>query len=60
MLRLLSYLFIVSFALFSLNAFTKETSWSNGIESQTRLIAPFDKNNIQNKFILGLDCAQKK
>ena len=55
MLRLLSYLFIVSFALFSLKAFAIETSWSNGIESQTRLISPFDKNNFQNKFILGLE-----
>ena len=49
MLRLLSYLFLAILIFFSKSSFSVQSEWSNGAESQVRIISPFDFNNNQNE-----------
>ncbi len=50
------FLFILSFK--SVSAI--ETDWSNGVESQIRLISPYTSNNNQNQIFLGLEYKLKE
>ena len=60
MLRLLSYLFLVILVFFSKSSFSTQSEWSNGAESQVRIISPFDFNNNQNEIFFGLQYKLKK
>ena len=55
MLRLLSYLFLAILIFFSKSSFSVQSEWSNGAESQVRIISPFDFNNNQNEIFVGLE-----
>ena len=54
MLRLINYLFYIISIFFFTNAFAFQTDWSNGTESQVRIISPLTHNNNQNELYLGL------
>ena len=55
MLHIFKYLFfIIIFSIIS-NAKSTETEWSNGIESQVRLVSSFTNNNNQKEIYLGLE-----
>ena len=55
MLRIFKYLFfIITFLTFT-NAKSIESNWSNGVESQVRIISPITKNNNEKEIYLGLE-----
>ena len=60
MLRLFNYLFYTIIIFFFTNAFALQTNWSNGIESQVRIISPSTHINNQNELYLGLQYQLKK
>ena len=60
MLRLFNYLFYIIIIFFFTNAFAQQTKWSNGIESQVRIISPSTHLNNQNELYLGLQYKLKK
>ena len=60
MLRLFNYLFYIIIIFFFTNAFAQQTNWSNGIESQVRIISPSTHINNQNELYLGLQYQLKK
>ena len=60
MLRLFNYLFFIITIFFFTNAFALQTDWSNGIESQVRIISPSTHINNQNELYLGLQYKLKK
>ena len=60
MLRLFKYLFSIIIIFFFTNAFAQQTNWSNGIESQVRIISPSTHTNNQNELYLGLQYQLKK
>ncbi len=55
MLMIFRYLSFILMLLPSPYVFGLESNWSNGIESQIRLISPLSKNNNQNEIYLGLE-----
>ena len=54
MLQFFKYLFALFITFIFTNAFAIQTQWSNGIESQVRIISPFTHTNYQNEMYLGL------
>ena len=60
MLRLFNYLFYIIIIFFFTYAFAQQTNWSNGIESQVRIISPSTHINNQNELYLGLQYKLKK
>jgi suppressor for copper-sensitivity B len=60
MLRLFNHLFYIIIIFFFTNAFALQTNWSNGIESQVRIISPSTHINNQNEIYLGLQYQLKK
>ncbi len=60
MLRLFNYLFYIIIIFFFTNAFALQTNWSNGIESQIRIISSATHVNNQNELYLGLQYQLKK
>ena len=60
MLRLFKYLFSIIIIFFFTNVFALQTDWSNGIESQIRIISPTSHVNNQNEVYLGLQYKLKK
>ena len=60
MLRLINYLFSIIIIFFFTNVFALQTQWSNGIESQVRIISPLTHNNNQNELYLGLQYKLKE
>ena len=60
MLRSLSYLFLVILIFLSKSSFSIQTDWSNGTESQVRIISPFDNNNDQKEIYFGLQYKLQK
>ena len=60
MLRLFNHLFYIIVIFFFTNAFAQQTNWSNGIESQIRIISPSTHTNNQNELYLGLQYKLKK
>ena len=54
MLQFFKYLFFFYTIFVFTNAFAIQTQWSNGIESQVRIISPFTHTNYQNEMYLGL------
>jgi suppressor for copper-sensitivity B len=60
MLRLFNHLFYIIIIFFFTNAFAQQTNWSNGIESQVRIISPSTHINNQNELYLGLQYQLKK
>jgi len=59
MLWLFNYLFYI-IIFFSTNAFALQSNWSNGAESQVRIISPSTHINNQNELYLGLQYQLKK
>ena len=51
MLQYFKYLFALFITFIFTNAFAIQTQWSNGIESQVRIISPFTHTNYQNEKI---------
>ena len=60
MLRLFNYLFSIIIIFSFTNVFAQQTNWSNGIESQVRIISPSTHINNQNELYLGLQYQLKK
>ena len=60
MLRLFNHLFYIIIIFFFTNAFALQTNWSNGIESQVRIISSSTHTNNQNELYLGLQYQLKK
>ncbi len=60
MLRLFNYLFFIITIFCFTNAFALQTDWSNGIESQVRIVSPLTHINNQNALYLGLQYKLKK
>ncbi len=60
MLRLFNHLFYIIIIFFFTNVFAQQTNWSNGIESQVRIISPSTHINNQNELYLGLQYKLKK
>ena len=61
MLKLFNHLFYIFIIIFFFtNAFAQQTKWSNGIESQVRIISPSTHTNNQNELYLGLQYQLKK
>ena len=60
MLRFFHYLFYIIIIFFFTNAFALQTNWSNGIETQVRIISPTTHINNQNELYLGLQYQLKK
>ena len=54
MLQFFKYLFSFFTIFIFTNAFAIQTQWSNGIESQVRIISPLTHTNYQNEMYLGL------
>ena len=54
MIQFFKYLLYFYIIFFFTNAFAIQTQWSNGIESQVRIISPFTHTNHQNEMYLGL------
>ena len=60
MLRLFNYLYSIIIIFFFTNVFALQSDWSNGIESQVRIISPSTHINNQNELYLGLQYKLKK
>ena len=54
MLRLINNIFYIIPFFFLNTAFALETEWSNGIESQVRIISPYTQINDNEEIYLGL------
>ena len=55
MLHISKYLFFIAIFFIISNAKSNETEWSDGVESQVRLISSFTSNNNQKDIYLGLE-----
>ena len=53
-LQYMKYLFSIIIVFFFTNAYSIQTDWSNGIESQVRIISPVTHNNNQTEVYFGL------
>ncbi len=60
MSRLFNYLFSIILIFFFTNVFALQTDWSDGVESQVRIISPSTHINNQNELFLGLQYKLKK
>ncbi len=54
MLRFFNHLFYIIIIFFFTNVFAQQSNWSNGIESQIRIISSSTHTNNQNELYLGL------
>jgi len=55
MLHIFKYLFVFLSFFYFTQSLALESAWSNGIESQVRLLSPLTHNNNQNKMYIGLE-----